>query len=197
MALIGLTGGIGAGKSTVARRLASHGAIVIDADHIAREVVEPGTKALTLISEAFGHDVVNQDGTLNRAVLGSIIFNDDSARLKLNSIVHPAVRQRSLELITSQEPGSVIVYDVPLLVETENSYDFDKIIVVTADPQLRIQRLMDLRGMTEHEAQSRVYSQATEEERLAIADYVIDTSGSLEKTYMDVDELWAVIQNVD
>jgi dephospho-CoA kinase len=197
MKLIGLTGGIGSGKSTIARRLEKLGARVIDADVVSREVVEPGQPALASIVAIFGADVLNADGTLNRARLGDIVFTNKEAREKLNNIVHPAVRERSLKLFAEAENHEVVIYDVPLLVESENSYSFEHIIVASAPEEIRIERLMEHRGMTESEARARIESQASEEARLTLADTVIDTSGSLEDTYSQVDRFWAEITSVD
>ena len=197
MKLIGLTGGIGSGKSTIARRLEKLGARVIDADVVSREVVEPGQPALASIVATFGADVLNADGTLNRARLGDIVFTDKEAREKLNNIVHPAVRERSLKLFAEAEDHEVVIYDVPLLVESENSYSFEHIIVASAPEEIRVERLMEHRGMTESEARARIESQASEEARLSLADTVIDTSRSLEDTYSQVDRFWAEITSVD
>ena len=197
MKLIGLTGGIGSGKSTIARRLEKLGARVIDADVVSREVVEPGQPALSAIVATFGAAVLNADGTLNRARLGDIVFTDKEAREKLNNIVHPAVRERSLKLFAEAADHEVVIYDVPLLVESENSYSFEHIIVASAPEEIRVERLMEHRGMTESEARARIESQASEEARLSLADTVIDTSGSLEDTYSQVDRFWAEITSVD
>jgi dephospho-CoA kinase len=191
--LIGLTGGIASGKSTVARRLAERGAVTVDADQIAREVVEPGTPALAEIANTFGDDVLNPDGSLNRAALGAIVFSDESSRLRLNAITHPAVLRRSTERFEEARranPDAVIVYDVPLLVETANAYPFDLVVVAHADAETRIRRLVELRGMAADEATRRIRSQASDEERLAVADVVIDTDGSLGHTLEQADALW-------
>lgn len=197
MKLVGLTGGIGSGKSTIARRLAEHGAHIIDADHVAREVVEPGTPALAEIAAVFGTRVISPDGSLNRGALGDIVFSDPAKRIQLNAIVHPAVHKRTQELFSQAPLGSVIVYDVPLLVETQYEYSFDEIVVATAPESVRIERLMEHRGMLESEAASRIESQAPEEERLKIASHVIDTSGDISHTYSQVDALWSQLTNVD
>jgi dephospho-CoA kinase len=191
--LIGLTGGIASGKSTVARRLAERGAVAVDADQIAREVVEPGTPALAEIAATFGDGVLNADGSLNRAALGAIVFSDESSRLRLNAITHPAVLRRSTERFEEARranPDAIIVYDVPLLVETANAYPFDLIVVAHADAETRIRRLVELRGMAADEATRRIRSQASDEERLAVADVVIDTDGTLEHTLAQADSLW-------
>jgi len=194
--LIGLTGGIASGKSAVAQRLASHGAVVIDADMLARDVVEPGTPGLAAIAERFGSAVIAPDGRLDRAALGAIVFGDERARLDLNAITHPRVKTLALQLMTeadAADPDAIVVYDVPLLLEAssqEGYHRFEKIVVVSADPATRIRRLVELRGMSETEATRRIASQATDAERLAIADVVIDSNGTLEQTLAQADDLW-------
>lgn len=194
MFLIGLTGGIASGKSTVARRLAEHGAVHVDADALAREAVAPGTPALARIAEEFGPTVIAPDGSLDRSALGAIIFSDPEKRIALNGITHPAVWARAQQLFAqaaAADPDVVVVYDVPLLVEaTQRPMKFDLIVVVHADTETRIARLVELRGMTREEATHRLNSQATDTERLAIADVVIDASGSIEETLRQADELW-------
>ncbi len=193
MRLIGLTGGIASGKSVVAARLAEHGAIVVDADRIAREVVEPGTPALARIAEEFGGAVIASDGSLDRAALGALIFSSPEKRAALNAITHPAVAVRSHELFdaaAADDPDAIVVYDVPLLVEAGRSEEFDLIVVVNASTETRIARMMELRGMTHDEALHRINSQATDTERLAIADVVIDTNGTVDETLEQVDVLW-------
>jgi dephospho-CoA kinase len=197
MKLVGLTGGIGSGKSTIARRLAEHGAHIIDADQVAREVVAPGTSALAEIAAVFGSHMISSDGTLNRGALGDIVFSDPAKRIQLNAIVHPAVQKRTQELFALAPQDAVVVYDVPLLVETQNEYSFDDIVVATAPENVRIERLMEHRGMLESEAAARIESQAPEEERLKIASHVIDTSGDISHTYSLVDALWSQLKNVD
>lgn len=192
MYLIGLTGGIASGKSTIAARLAEHGAIVIDADVLSREAVEPGTPGLAAIAERFGADVIGPDGALDRSALGSIVFADDQARADLNAIVHPEVKRRSQARIAeaSSDPGAVVVYDVPLLVETGRADEFDLVVVAAAPEGERVRRLVDLRGLDRVEAERRIAAQATEEQRTAVADVVIDTAGSLEHTLSQVDAVW-------
>lgn len=192
MYLIGLTGGIASGKSTIAARLAEHGAVVIDADVLSREAVELGTPGLAAIAERFGADVIGPDGALDRAALGSIVFADDQARADLNAIVHPEVKRRSQARIAeaSSDPGAVVVYDVPLLVETGRADEFDLVVVAAAPEGERARRLVDLRGLDRGEAERRIAAQATEEQRAAVADVVIDTSGSLEHTLSQVDAVW-------
>jgi dephospho-CoA kinase len=197
MKLIGLTGGIGSGKSTIARRLADHGAHVIDADLVAREVVEPGKPALKQLVQIFGLVILNTDGSLNRSALGDLVFTDAQALKRLNSIVHPAVQQRTLELFEQAKDNDIVVYDVPLLVESDNSYHFDSIVVASAPEHIRVERLMEHRGMLESEALSRIQSQAPEEDRLKIAHHVIDTGGDLQHTYSQVDALWQELTKVD
>lgn len=194
MRLIALTGGIGAGKSTVASRFSELGAVVVDADVMARRAVEPGTPALNKLVTTFGDQILRSDGSLNRPKLGALIFSDPSLRLRAEAIIHPAVHeltQSEIRRVTSLDPDAIVVYDVPLLVESANPYTFDHVIVVSAPEDLRIQRLVDIRGMSRDEAAHRVASQASEPERLAVADSVIDSSGSLEQTFAQVDELWA------
>lgn len=200
MYLIGLTGGIASGKSTVAKRLAGRGAVVIDADKLAREVVEPGTPALALIAERFGPSVIAPDGSLDRPALGAIIFSDADARLALNAITHPAVgelgRLRMEE--ADRQPHAVVVYDVPLLVERSadaDFYTFDLVVVVDASPETRIDRLVGLRGLSKDEAIHRLNSQASDAERLAIADVVIDSNGSIDETLRQADDLWETVHS--
>jgi len=194
--LIGLTGGIASGKSAVAQRLASHGAVVIDADALAREVVEPGTPGLAAIAERFGDGLVTADGALDRPALGAIIFADAQARLDLNAITHPLVQQRARELMAAadaRDPSAVVVYDVPLLLEAsaqDGYHRFEQIVVVEAEPATRIRRLVELRGMSEADAARRIASQATDAERRAIADIVIDSNGTLDQTLAQADALW-------
>lgn len=196
MPLIALTGGIASGKSTVARRLVEHGAVLVDADVLAREVVEPGTPGLAAIAERFGASVIDEDGRLNRPALGAIVFADEAARLDLNAITHPAVWARARQLFAdahASDPDAVVVYDVPLLVEAsaDRQLHFDRVVVVHADRDERIRRLVRLRGLDEAEATRRVLAQADDAERLAVADVVIDATGTLEHTLRQVDELWA------
>lgn len=199
MLLIALTGGIASGKSTVAARFAELGAIVVDADKVAREVVEPGTPGLAAIVEHFGPQVLSADGTLNRPALGAVIFSDTEQRLALNAITHPAVGRRSRELFAAagaEDPNAVVIYDVPLLAESgaNRASEFDRVIVVHADQAIRADRLVHLRGMTPDDAVARVRSQASDEERLALADEVITSGGTVEDTLAQVDRLWKSIR---
>lgn len=193
MDVIGLTGGIAAGKSAVAARLAQLGAVVIDADSLARQAVAPGTVGLASIRERFGPGVIAQDGSLDRSALGTIIFGDAGARDALNAIVHPEVarlyRERVAE-IAALDPDAIVVYDVPLLVEARSAAEFSKVVVVDAPADVRVERLVALRGMDRASAQQRVAAQASDAERLAVADLVIDASGSVEHTMQQVDALW-------
>ena len=193
MYLIGLTGGIASGKSAVASRLAERGAVVVDTDVIAREIVEPGTPALDQIARQFGPAVLTADGSLDRPALGAIIFSDPDKRVALNAITHPAVwrlsRQRFADAAAA-DPHSIVVYDVPLLAEGSRRDEFDLIAVVSASEDTRVDRLVRLRGMTRDEATARISSQATDAERLAIADVVIDSDGELADTLRQADELW-------
>lgn len=193
MLLVALTGGIASGKSFVARRLAELGAVVVDADQVARDVVAPGEPAHDEIAEAFGPDVIAADGSLDRAALGAIVFSNPEARLRLNAITHPAVLQRSHELFAAageSDPGAIVVYDVPLLVESGRADEFDLVVVVQASAETRLARLIELRGMAEDEARGRIASQATDAERLAIADVVIDADDTPEFTLAQTDALW-------
>jgi dephospho-CoA kinase len=189
----GLTGGIAAGKTVVASRLAELGAAHIDADKLAREVVEPGTPGLAAIAERFGPGVVRADGSLDRPALGAIVFSDPEARKALEAITHPAVQalsQRRIREAVADDPVRVVVYDVPLLVEARGTSEFDRIVVVHAPRATRIERLVALRGMDEADAVRRIDAQASDEERLAVADFVIDSSTSLESTIEQTDALY-------
>ena len=196
MYLIGLTGGIASGKSLVSSRLAELGAVIVDADVLAREVVEPGTAGLAAIAAHFGSTVIRDDGTLDRPALGAIIFADPHERETLNGITHPAVWKRAKELFEAAPADAVVVYDVPLLVEGAKGrqLDFDLIVVVDASIDTRLHRLMEHRGMTREEALHRLNSQASDAERLAVADVVIDNEGTVEATLAQVDALWASVQ---
>ncbi len=196
MYLIGLTGGIASGKSVVATRLRGLGAVHVDADALAREVVAPGTPGLSRIAQEFGPGVISADGSLDRPALGAIVFSDPKRRSALNAITHPAVGRRAKELFEQAEaanPAAVVVYDVPLLVEAsaDRPMHFDLIVVVHASRETRLSRLINLRGMSRQDAEARLDSQAGDAERLAIADVVIDSDGTLGETLRQADELWA------
>lgn len=194
MFVVGLTGGIAAGKSIVASRLAERGAAVVDADRLAREVVEPGTPGLAAVVERFGPMILTPEGSLDRAALGAIVFSDPASRLALEAITHPAVQalsqQRMREAVVGA-PARVVVYDVPLLVEARGVGEFDRVVVVNAPARMRIARLVALRGMTREEAEKRVASQATDDERAAVANDMVDSSTSLESTMEQTDALYA------
>ncbi|MEB4613057.1 dephospho-CoA kinase [Leucobacter sp. M11] len=194
MFLIGLTGGIASGKSTIARRLAEHGAVHLDADQIARDAVDPGTPALARIADAFGPDVIAADGSLDRAALGAIVFADSAALATLNGIVHPAVLQLTADTLdrlrTELPERGVVVYDVPLLVEAKVNHPWDLVVVAHAPAAVRRERVIQLRGQTPEEADRRIAAQASDEERLAVADVVIDTAGDLTHTLEQTDALW-------
>jgi len=190
MVRIGLTGGIGAGKSTVAGRLRELGATIIDADQLAREVVEPGTPGLAAVIEAFGPEVLLPDGRLDRPALGRIVFGDAEKRGRLNAILHPLIGERTQALIEAAPLDAVLVHDIPLLAENQLAPGFQLVIVVDAPEPERIRRLVEDRGMTEGEAVSRIRAQATDAERRKIADVVIDNSGSRTATLAQVDDAW-------
>ncbi|MEW1656402.1 dephospho-CoA kinase [Streptomyces sp. NPDC093707] len=190
MVKVGLTGGIGAGKSEVSRLLASYGAVVVDADKIAREVVEPGTPGLAAVVEEFGAGILAPDGTLDRPKLGALVFSDQDKLKALNAIVHPLVGARSAELEASAGLDAVVVHDVPLLTENGLAPLYDLVVVVDAAPQTQLDRLVRLRGMAEGEAAQRMAAQATREERLAVADLVIDNDGPLEALEPQVRAVW-------
>lgn len=190
---MGLTGGIASGKSVVAARLAEHGAVVVDADVIARQVVEPGTPALARIVREFGPAVLAPDGSLDRAALGAIIFSDAQKRLLLNSITHPAIleeSQRQFAAAGAADPDAVVVYDVPLLSEARSRAEFDIVVVVSAPEETRIERMVSLRGMSVEEATRRIRSQASEEARRAMADVIIESGGTLAETLAQADAVW-------
>jgi dephospho-CoA kinase len=191
---VGLTGGIGAGKSEISRRLAAQGAVIIDADLIAREVVAPGTDGLASVVAAFGPDVLGPDGALDRVALGDVVFADKQKLASLNGIVHPLVGARMRELEELAGPGSVLVHDVPLIAENDLAGSYDLVVVVDVPPRIQLDRLVRLRGMTREQAQARMAAQATREQRLAIADIVVDNSGSLAELDRQVGELWTELR---
>ncbi|SED91601.1 MULTISPECIES: dephospho-CoA kinase [unclassified Streptomyces] len=191
MLKVGLTGGIGAGKSEVSRLLVGHGAVLVDADRIAREVVEPGTPGLAAVVEEFGPGILTPQGTLDRPALGAIVFADPDRLAALNAIVHPLVRDRSAELEKAAGPDSVVVHDVPLLTENGLAPLYDLVVVVDAAPETQLDRLVRLRGMTEADARARMAAQATREQRRAVADLVIDNDGPVEELADRVRAVWA------
>ena len=196
---LALTGGIGSGKSTVAELFAAHGATIIDADAISRSLMEPGQQVLADVVATFGDNLLDESGRLNRQALADIVFNDDDARNRLNALVHPAVREESkLQLKAAMEAdpdNAVIIQDIPLLVETGQAEKFDGVIVVYTQLDTRMQRLVDARGMNTDDARARIAAQATDEQRNAIADWIIDNSGSLENTAAQVAEVWDELRN--
>ena len=201
MLRVGLTGGIGSGKSEVSRRLAARGAVIIDADAAAREVVAPGTPGLAQIAEAFGPGVLGPDGALDRERLGAIVFHDPALRAKLNAIVHPLVRdwmtvaeRAAAEAAAATGRDLIVVHDVPLLAESRRADGFDLVIVVDVPPELQVERLARQRGMTPDQARARMAAQASRDQRRAIAGVVIDNSGSLDDLDRRVAEVWADLQ---
>lgn len=191
MLKVGLTGGIGAGKSEVSRLLVACGAVLIDADRIAREVVAPGTPGLASVVEAFGEEILAADGSLDRPRLGAIVFSDAEKLSTLNSIVHPLVGARSRELEEAAAKDAVVLHDVPLLTENGLAPLYDLVIVVDAAPETQLDRLVRLRGMTEEDARARMAAQATREQRREIADIVIDNDVPLEELERRVKDVWA------
>ena len=191
---IAVTGGIGSGKSAVASRLAARGAVVVDADRIAREVVEPGTDGLAAIVAEFGPGVLTADGALDRPAMAALVFADPERRAALEAIVHPLVGRRSAQLLADAPPGAVVVYDVPLLAESASSSlgrtrEFDAVVVVETPLETRVARLVG-RGLSEADARARIAAQATDEERRAIADHVVRNDGDLAALDEAVDRLW-------
>jgi dephospho-CoA kinase len=187
---IGLTGGIGAGKSTVSATFSELGGIVVDGDVISREVVEPGTEGLAALVEAFGADILQPDGALNRPALAAVAFSDDEKRKTLNGIVHPLVGRRREELIAAAPQDAVIVEDIPLLVESHMAPMFPLVIIVHADEEVRVARLIEHRGFSEADARARIAAQATEDQRRAVADVWLDNSGSADDLKQRAVELW-------
>ncbi|HEY0237085.1 MAG TPA: dephospho-CoA kinase [Friedmanniella sp.] len=193
MQRIGLTGGIAAGKSVAADRLAERGAVLIDHDLLAREAVAVGSAGLAEIVEAFGDGVLAPDGSLDRPALGAVVFADPAARERLNGIVHPVVHRLAAEreaVAATADPGAVVVHDIPLLVETSGQDRFHLVVVVHAPAVLRVERLVRTRGMSRADAEARIAAQASDEDRLAAADVVLDGSGDPEELRTQVDELW-------
>jgi dephospho-CoA kinase len=190
MVRVALTGGIASGKSMVAAELAARGAIIIDADVLAREVVEPGTPALAAVIDRFGEQVVSE-GRLDRPRLAQIVFADSLARRDLERIVHPAVRARAAELERAAEPAAIVVHVIPLLVETGQQGDFDLVVTVDVDHETQIQRLVARNGFTRAEAESRIAAQASREDRKIAADLVVDNTGGVTQLREQIDALWA------
>ena len=196
MTMIGLTGGIGSGKSTVSAMLTRRGALVIDADAVAREVVAPGTPGLAELVAHFGSDILKPSGELDRGALAAKAFADDTSRRRLNSITHPLISQRTGELVRSATPGRVIVHDVPLLVENHLGAAYDLVVVVDAPDDVRLARLEE-RGVPEDEARRRMAAQCSREERLAAADIVVENDRDHAHLEAQVERLWRVIGELD
>ena len=191
MIKVGLTGGIGSGKSEVARLLAEHGAVVVDADALAREALAPGSPGSAAVVEEFGPDVLAADGSIDRGRLGRLVFADAAGRAALEAIVHPYVGRRSAELMAAAPADAVVVYDVPLLVEKGLQDGFEVVVVVDAADETRLRRLVDVRGMPEQDARERMAAQASREARLAVADHVLPNDGDLAELAEQVSRLWA------
>lgn len=194
MRRVGLTGGIGSGKSTVARMLADHGAVIVDADAIARELVEPGGAALGALVAEFGSEILLPNGALSRGSLAAIAFGDPEATERLNAIMHPMIRDVSATRIAAADPNAVVVYDMPLLVETGQQDLVDEVWVVDVPEDVQLQRAVELRGLDADDVRRRMGVQATREARLAVADTVIDNAGTLEQTQEQVDRAWGALQ---
>lgn len=190
---VALTGGIGSGKSEVARLLASYGAVVVDADVLAREVVEPGTPGFAEVVAEFGPEVLGPDGAIDRAALGRVVFADEGRLRALEAIVHPRVAQRSADLLAAAD-GAVVVYEVPLLVEKGLQDAYDTVVVVDADDEVRLERL-ERRGLPRQDALARMAAQATREQRLAVADHVIDNSGDRAALTPQLRTLWSALRS--
>lgn len=191
MLWVGLTGGIGAGKSAVAKLLAQRGAIIIDSDRLAREVIAPGTDGLAEVVAAFGTGVLGPDGGVDRAALAAAVFGENAARKRLEAIIHPRVRARTAELATAAPPDAIVVNDVPLLIEAGLAANYELVIVVLADEEIRIARVMRDRGMSEAEARARIAAQATDEQRRAAADIIIENNGTSADLAARIDEIWS------
>jgi dephospho-CoA kinase len=190
MLRVGLSGGIGSGKSTVALRLRELGAVVIDADQLAREVVEPGTPGLAQVVAAFGTGILTSDGRLDRPELGRIVFGDEERRQQLNGILHPLIGQATAERMQAAGADSIVVHDIPLLVEGGLAPAYHLVVIVWAPEELRVRRLVESRGMPEDDAWARVRVQATDDQRRAVADVWIDNSGTQDATIAQVDDCW-------
>jgi dephospho-CoA kinase len=191
---VGLTGGIGSGKSEVSRLLAAHGAVVVDADELAREAVAPGSEGLAEIVVAFGPDVLAAEGGLDRRAVAARVFDDPAARARLEQIIHPRVRALAAARESAAwdaDPTAVVVHDVPLLVETGQQHRYDLVLVVDVSPEVQLDRLVRLRGMSADEARARMAAQSAREQRAAAADVLIDNSGSLDDLARRIDEIWS------
>ncbi len=192
---VGLTGGIGSGKSTVARMFAERGAVIVDADQIARDIVEPGGLALQALVAEFGSGILQPNGTLSRGELARIAFSDPDATARLNAIMHPLIRAESERQLSAQPDSTIVVYDMPLLVESGQDAVVDVVVVVDVPEEIQLDRAIDLRGLDEEDVRRRMSLQASREERLAAADFVIDNSSDLVLTALQVDDVWDRISN--
>ena len=192
---VGLTGGVASGKSTVSAILAELGAVVIDADLLAREVVAPGTEGLAAVVEEFGPDVLGPDGGLDRPRLGALVFADPERRRALEAIIHPRVRARAAEIEAAAPADAVVVHDIPLLAETGQAASFDAVVVVDVPVEVQVDRMVRIRGMSEADARARVAAQADRDARLAIATYVVENTGSLEDLRARVEEAYRTIES--
>jgi dephospho-CoA kinase len=190
---VGLTGGVASGKSTVSAILAGLGAVVVDADLLAREVVARGTDGLAEVAAAFGEGVLTPEGDLDRPAVGAIVFGDAEQRRRLEAIIHPRVRARAAEIEAAAPPGSIVVHDIPLLVETGQAAGFDAVVVVDAPSDLQVERMTSTRGMSEADAQARIAAQATREDRLAAATFVVDNAGSMDDLRQQVEQVYAAL----
>ena len=191
--MVGLTGGIGAGKSTVAAMLAKRGAVVVDADAIAREVVEPGTPALAKLVERFGEEILRPDGSLDRPALAAVAFVDDETRKELEAITHPAIGEEFLRRVAAAPPGAVVIHDVPLLVESKRGFEYAAVIVVEAPIELRLDRL-EARGVPRDDARRRIGLQATDADRRKVATWVVDNTGDLAALEDQVAKIWTDVE---
>lgn len=195
-----LTGGIGSGKSTVATMFAQLGAVIIDADAISHQLMQPGEAVLAAVTEEFGTSILHPNGTLNRSALASLAFSNDNARERLNTIVHPAIREQANELVQQAvlDPSfsGIIIDDVPLLFETGRAADFDAVVVIYSDIDTRLKRLQEIRGLSESDARARIASQATDAERASIATWVIDNNCTLESTRTQVINIWSQMRSM-
>jgi dephospho-CoA kinase len=195
MTRVGLTGGVASGKSTVSAILADLGAVVIDADLLAREVVAPGTEGLAAVVEEFGRDVLAPDGGLDRPRLGALVFADPERRRALEAIIHPRVRARAAEVEAAAPAGAVVVHDIPLLAETGQAASFEAVVVVDVPVEVQVDRMVRIRRMSEADARARIAAQADRDARLAVATYVVENTGSLEELRARVEEVYRTIES--
>jgi dephospho-CoA kinase len=192
---VGLTGGVASGKSTVSAILAELGAVVVDADLLAREVVAPGTEGLAAVIEEFGREVLGSDGGLDRPRLGALVFADPARRRALEAIIHPRVRARAAEIEAAAPAGAVVVHDIPLLAETGQAASFDAVVVVDVPVEVQVDRMVHIRGMSEADARARIAAQADRDARLAVATYVVENTGSLDELRARVEEVYRTIES--